>query len=88
MFALGEWTGVGFYGLTLLLAVFFLAASAWYFLQTRWYLFPALYLNFGYFADRFVYRPGRLVPGDAGLRDGRAAARAAPPVPGGYRWPG
>ena len=55
MFALGEWTGLGFYGLTLLLAVFFLAASAWYFVQTRWYLFPALYLNFGYFADRFVY---------------------------------
>lgn len=55
MFALGERTGLGFYGLTLLLAVFFLAASAWYFLQTRWYLFPALYLNFEYFADRFVY---------------------------------
>ena len=55
MLAAGEWTGLGFYGLTLLLAVFFLAASAWYFLQTRWYLFPALYLNFGYFADRFVY---------------------------------
>ena len=55
MFALGEWTGLGFYGLTLLLAVFFMASSAWYFLQTRWYLFPALYLNFDYFADRFVY---------------------------------
>jgi hypothetical protein len=55
MLALGEWTGFGFYGLTLLLAAFFLAASAWYFLQTRWYLFPALYLNFDYFADRFVY---------------------------------
>lgn len=55
MLALGEWTGLGFYGLTLLLAVFFLTASAWYFLQTRWYLFPALYLNFEYFADRFVY---------------------------------
>ena len=55
LFALGEWTGAGLYGLTLLLAAFFLATSAWYFLQTRWYLFPALYLNFGYFADRFVY---------------------------------
>ena len=55
MFALGEWTGIGFYGLTLLLAAVFLAASAWYFAQTRWYLFPALYLNFGYFADRFVF---------------------------------
>ena len=37
------------------LIALFLAGSAWYFLQTRWYLFPLLYLNFGYFADRFVY---------------------------------
>jgi hypothetical protein len=55
MFAIGEWTGLGFYGLTLLLATGFLAASAWYFLQTRWYLFPLLHLNFAFFADRFVY---------------------------------
>lgn len=55
MLAIGNWTGVGFYGLTLALAVLFLAGSAWYFLRTRWYLFPLLYLNFGYFADRFVY---------------------------------
>ena len=55
MFALGERTGLGLYGLTLILAAAFLAASAWYFLQTRWYLFPLLYLNFAFFADRFVY---------------------------------
>lgn len=55
MLAVGNWTGVGFYGLTLALAALFLAGSAWYFLQTRWYLFPLLYLNFSYFADRFVY---------------------------------
>lgn len=55
LFAIGGRTGAGFYALTLLLAILFLAGSAWYFLQTRWYLFPALYLNFGYFADRFVY---------------------------------
>jgi len=55
MFAAGERTGLGLYGLTLLLAAAFLAASAWYFLQTRWYLFPLLYLNVGFFADRFVY---------------------------------
>lgn len=55
MFAAGEWTGIGFYGLTLALAAFFIGASAWYFLQTRWYLFPLLYLNFSYLADRFVY---------------------------------
>jgi hypothetical protein len=55
MLAAGEWTGIGFYGLTLALAAFFLAGSAWYFLQTRWYLFPLLYLNFSYLAERFVY---------------------------------
>jgi hypothetical protein len=55
MYAIGEWTGIGLYGLTLILAAAFLGASAWYFLQTRWYLFPLLYLNFGFFADRFVY---------------------------------
>ena len=55
MLAVGEWTGVGFYGLTLALAAFFIGGSAWYFLQTRWYLFPLLYLNVGYLADRFVY---------------------------------
>ena len=55
MFALGERSGFGLYGLTLALAALFLALSAWYFLQTRWYLFPLLYLNFSYFAERFVY---------------------------------
>ena len=55
MFAAGDWTGIGFYGLTLALAAFFVGVSAWYFLQTRWYLFPLLYLNFSYLADRFVY---------------------------------
>jgi hypothetical protein len=55
LFAIGEQTGIGFYSLTLMLAVFFLTASAWYFLQTRWYLFPLLHLNFAFFADRFAY---------------------------------
>jgi hypothetical protein len=55
MFAVGEWTGLGFYGLTVIAAALVLVASAWYFLQTRWYVFPLLYLNFAYFADRFVY---------------------------------
>ena len=44
LYALGEWSGIGFYGLILLLAGTFIALSAWYFLQTRWYLFPLLYL--------------------------------------------
>jgi hypothetical protein len=55
MLAVGEWTGVGFYGLTLALAALFVGGSAWYFLQTRWYLFPLLYLNVSYLTDRFVY---------------------------------
>jgi hypothetical protein len=31
------------------------ALSLKYFLNTRWYLFPLLYLNFEYFGHRFVY---------------------------------
>lgn len=51
---LGQWTTLGFYGMVLLLAAIFVLTSAWYFLQTRWYLFPLLYLNFSYFGHRFV----------------------------------
>jgi len=55
LYALGSWLGIGFYGAILTLAVGFIGASARYFLKTRWYLFPALYLNFAYFGERFVY---------------------------------
>ena len=55
LYAIGSATGVGYYGMVLLLAVLFLGLSLWFFLQTRWYLFPVLYLNFSYFASRFVY---------------------------------
>ena len=41
--------------MVLLLAALFVALSLWYFLNTRWYLFPLLYLNFAYFGHRFVY---------------------------------
>ena len=51
----GSATGIGFYGMVVLLAALFLALSLWYFLKTRWYLFPLLYLNFAYFGHRFVY---------------------------------
>lgn len=54
-YALGERTGLGFYGLILGLACLFVALSAIYFARTRWYLFPLLYLNFSYFSYRFVY---------------------------------
>ena len=55
LYALGNRVGIGFYGAILTLAVVFIVASARYFLRTRWYLFPALYLNFVYFGERFVY---------------------------------
>jgi hypothetical protein len=55
LYALGTWLGIEFYGSMLTLAVVFVLTSARYFLKTRWYLFPALYLNFVYFSERFVY---------------------------------
>jgi hypothetical protein len=55
LYALGDWSGIGFYGMILGSACLFLALSALYFLKTRWYLFPLLYLNFDYFSERFVY---------------------------------
>lgn len=55
LFALGEKTGIGFYGFILGLACLFIGLSIVYFLRTRWYLFPILYLNFAYFGYRFVY---------------------------------
>jgi len=55
LYAAGEWTGIGFYGMILGLAGVFILLSLLYFLKTRWYLFPLLYLNFSYFSERFVY---------------------------------
>jgi hypothetical protein len=55
LYAIGAATGIGYYGMVLLLAAFFIGLSAWYLLKTRWYLFPLLYLNFTYFGYRFVY---------------------------------
>ena len=55
LYAVGAATGIEFYGIVVLLAALFLALSLWYFLKTRWYLFPLLYLNFAYFGHRFVY---------------------------------
>jgi hypothetical protein len=55
LFKLGEWLGIGFYGAILALACLFIGSSLPYFMATRWYLFPALYLNFAYFGYRFVY---------------------------------
>ena len=55
LYALGAAIGIEFYGMVLLLAALFVALSLWYFLNTRWYLFPLLYLNFAYFGYRFVY---------------------------------
>jgi hypothetical protein len=53
--AAGDAIGVGYYGMVLLLAATFLGLSLAYFLKTHWYLFPLLYLNFGYLSERFVH---------------------------------
>jgi hypothetical protein len=53
--AVGDACGVGLYGAVLGLALLFLGGSLAYCLRTRWYLFPLLYLNFGYVADRFFH---------------------------------
>ena len=55
LYAVGTKLGIGFWGAMLVLAVLFVGASAVYFWNTRWYLFPALYLNFSYFGERFVH---------------------------------
>ncbi len=55
LYAIGTRLGIGLYGMVLCLALAFLGMSLWYCLQTRWYLFPLLYLNFAYFSERFVY---------------------------------
>ena len=54
LFALGGRTTTGFYLLILACAAAFLALSLLYFLRTRWYLFPLLYLNFAYLGERFA----------------------------------
>lgn len=53
--AMGDAAGIGLYGAVAVLAIVFLAGSLAYFLRTRWYLFPLLYLNFSYVADRFFH---------------------------------
>jgi hypothetical protein len=55
LYVIGERSGLGFYGMILGCAGLFLFMSLVYFLRTRWYLFPLLYLNFDYFSYRFVY---------------------------------
>ena len=55
LLAVGQATGIGFYGSITALALMFLALSAYYFLKTRWYLFPLLYLNFSYLGTRLFY---------------------------------
>ena len=53
--AVGDAAGIGLAGAVAALALVFLALSLVYFLRTRWYLFPLLYLNFGYLAERFFF---------------------------------
>ena len=53
--AVGDAVGIGLAGMVAAVALVFLALSLIYFLRTRWYLFPLLYLNFGYLAERFFF---------------------------------
>jgi hypothetical protein len=55
LYAMGERTGAGFYGVMLAVACLFLALSAAYSLRTRWYVFPLAWLNLAYLARRFFY---------------------------------
>jgi len=55
LYAFGERTGAGFYGMMLAVACLFVGLSAVYCLRTRWYLFPLMWANVGYLAHRFVY---------------------------------
>jgi hypothetical protein len=55
LYASGEALGIGLYGMVVGLAVLFLGLSLVYFLRTRWYLFPLLYLNFTWLGDRLFY---------------------------------
>lgn len=52
LYAAGERTGFGFYGLTTILALAFIAGSAAYSLRTRWYVFPLIWSNVIYLAQR------------------------------------
>ena len=54
LFAAAGRTSAGFYLAIVALACVFLGLSLFYFLETRWYLFPMLYLNFTYIGQRFV----------------------------------
>jgi hypothetical protein len=51
----GEKTGVGFYGLVLLLAAIYVVQAGLYCLKTRWYVFPLLGVSGLYFGYRFTY---------------------------------
>jgi hypothetical protein len=55
LYRLGQWTGIGFYGLILGLALIFISQAAWYCLRTRWYVFVLLGVMGMYFSYRFIY---------------------------------
>ncbi len=55
VFAVGERTGAGFYGVMFGIGVLFLAFSAVYALRTRWYIFPLAWLNVVFLTRRFFY---------------------------------
>ena len=76
LYAIGAATGIGFYGMVVLLAALFVALSLWYFLNTRWYLFPAPVPELRVLRTSVRLRAGRLVPRHA--RRGHDRARPRP----------
>jgi hypothetical protein len=55
LYWIGERTGIGFYGLILVLGAVFVLQAAVYCLRTRWYVFPLLGVSGLYFGYRFTY---------------------------------
>jgi hypothetical protein len=55
VYAVGEATALGFYGVMFAIGLVFLGLSAIYADRTRWYIFPLAWLNTPYLARRFFY---------------------------------
>lgn len=55
LYWIGETSGIGYYGMILLLAVSFHVAALYYCLRTRWYVFLLIAICGFYFSERFAY---------------------------------
>ena len=55
LYWIGMKSGIGYYGMILLLAAYFHVAALYYCLQTRWYVFLLMALCGFFFSERFAY---------------------------------